>query len=291
MTAGSDSQLAPWDKKFKPGLHIPMEEGEDVRKAIQQIVLQPVGDACLAGIELFERYGDEASMLPKIMQGDVAEKKKPDTLGELQLLYESAGKYLGGVIKNFDNYLIEPLAKDFYEYNMEDPNVDPSVKANLIAQALGFNSFQNKVVIVQALMTYLNLAASIEPIAAETKFRQIAEEIAKRTDLDPDQLLKSDEEKAEEQEQMKAARAQEAEQGAQVAELIKSIETKFQIAIEEAKGEIALAKQEEKHADDIEMAVLEHDHDMQEKQLEGELDLQEARLKKSNETKQTSGGQ
>jgi hypothetical protein len=285
MTISQRNQLGVWDGKFKPGLDIEAAESvEDVRKAIQQIIIAPVGDSCLAGIELFERYGDEQSMLPKIMQGDVAEKKKPDTLGELQLLYESAGKYLGGVIKNFDNYLIEPLGRDFYEYNMEDPNVDPSVKANLIAKALGFTSFQNKVVRVQALMTFLQLALSHEGMTGEIKIRDIMEEIAKGTDLEPSQVLKSKEEKDAEAEQMEAAREQEAQQGAQVAEMIKEIETKFMIMIEEAKAEFALQKQEEKHDDEIEMEILDHSHDMEEKQLEGDLDLQQAKVKKSNET-------
>lgn len=287
IIAFNDSMFGQWDRKIKPGLTLPSNEAlDDVRKAFQQIVIQDTSQGTIAGIEYYERKADEQSMLPRIMQGDVAEKKKPDTLGELQLLYESAGKYLGGVIKNIDEALIEPLCRDFYEYNMEDPSVDPQTKGNFITKALGFTSFQNKVVRVQALMTFLSLLISSELLAGEGKLRDIMEEIAKATDLEPSQVLKSQDEKAEEQAAMLEARKRDAAEGLQVAEAMKQIETKFEAFMAEVKAELDIQKQAVKA--DLDMAKADQEHEQileqqeQEAHLEVMVDARKPKSEKSN---------
>ncbi len=75
--------LTDWDGQFKPGTSIELaEEAKSAAEAITQIIIQDVGDSLLSGIALMERFGDELSQLPKILQGNVAEKRKPDTLGK-----------------------------------------------------------------------------------------------------------------------------------------------------------------------------------------------------------------
>jgi len=274
IIAFHESMFAPWDKKIKPGLVLnPNESLDDVRKGLQQVVIQNTGEQCISGIEFYERKGDEQSMLPRIIQGDIAEKKKPDTLGEMQMLFESAGKYLGGVIRNADEDLIEPLGRDFYEYNMEDPNIDPSVKGNFIAKPLGFTSFQNKVVRINALMTYLSLLISSELLAGEGKLRGILEEIAKGTDLEPSQVLKSAEEKQADQEATLEARKRDAAEGLQVAEMVKAMETRFEKFMAEVKAQLDMEKQAAKAELDMAKAEQEHEYTLLEQDQEAHLEV------------------
>lgn len=243
---------------IKPGEQLQLaEEVDDARKAVQQIIIQDITGSLFNGIPLFERYADESSQLPKILQGVVADKRKPDTLGELNMLQNNAGKYLGSVIKNYDEGLVEPITQDFYEYNMDDPNVKKG-KGNFIAQALGFSSFQAKVERLQKLMQALNLAFSNEYMAGEIKVREGLSEIYKALDVDPDQILKSREEKQQEQEEGMQARAQEE------AMVRKAM-------IEEA--QLETDKEAAKHEMDMETKELEHEFDVEDADIEFEHDL------------------
>lgn len=208
MAAVKRQFLPNWDGVIKPGAEIEIsDECDDARKAIQQVVIQDVGQTLLDLIGIFERYADEASQLPKIMQGAMHEKQKPDTLGEISILQANAGKYLGGVIKNFDEGLIEPVVTDFYKYNMEDPGVKKG-KGNYIAKPLGFTSFQNQVVRLHKLMQGLSLVMSSEVLMAETKVREVLEEIWKAFDIDTAQVMKTPEEKQAEAQQRAEMEAQ-----------------------------------------------------------------------------------
>lgn len=201
MGAGKSRLMPDWDGSFKPGQFIEVaEEVDDARMAFQQIIVADVGETLLSGIALFERYADESSMLPKLLAGSVLEKQKPDTLGELHMLQQNSGKYLGSVIKNFDEGIIEPVVTDFYHYIMDDPEVEKG-KGNFIAKALGFTSFQDKIIRVQKIMQAINLALSDDRLAQEVKFRDLLEEIYKALDLEPSQILKTPDEKQQEQEQ------------------------------------------------------------------------------------------
>jgi len=208
IIAVTKRQFVPdWDGTFKPGQEIEIsDECDDARKAIAQLVIQDVGDTLLTLIGLFERYADEISQLPKILQGSVHTKDKPDTLGEMNMLQANAGKYLGSVIKNFDEGLIEPVITDFYRYNMLDPNIQKG-KGNYIATALGFTSFQNQTIRLQKLMQGLGLVIQDPELRQLTKLKDILEEIWKALDVDISQVLKTPEElqaEAQQQAQMQA---------------------------------------------------------------------------------------
>lgn len=208
MAAVKRQYTPDWDGVFKPGAEIELsDECDDARQAIQQVIIQDVGQTLLDLIGMFERYADEASQLPKIMQGVTHDKQRPDTLGELNMLQANAGKYLGGVIKNFDEGLIEPVITDFYKYNMADPEITKG-KGNYIAKPLGFTSFQNQVVRLQKLMQGLNLVMSSEILLAETKVREVLEEIWKAFDIDTGQVMKTPEEKQAEAQQAAEMQAQ-----------------------------------------------------------------------------------
>jgi len=89
---------------------------------------------------------------------------------------------------------------------MKDPNINRG-KGNYIAKALGFSSFENRVVRLHKTMQYLQLILSSEALMAESKLRPMLEEIAKMLDQNPETILKTPQEKQEEQKQMAEAQA------------------------------------------------------------------------------------
>ena len=209
-------------ESFSPGDKIPISETcDDVRKAVQQVTLQDVGQSLLSAFGLAQTLTDDVSQVPKIMQGTVLPKQKPDTLGEVNMLMDAAGKYLGLVLKNIDDGFIEPEISAIYKYNMRNPEYKGE-KANLIIHPTGFASFANKIKRAQTLQQLLTLILSNEVLMAEAKIRPHLTEIYKAQDVDPDEFLKSEQEKLEDQQrqaqQMEEARRMADEEAAKAAE-------------------------------------------------------------------------
>lgn len=204
--------ITNWTGEFKPGELLEIsEEAKSATEAISQIIIQDVGDSLLTGIALMERYADEGSQLPKILQGNVAEKRKPDTLGEISILQANAGKYLGSVIKNYDEGLIEPVVSRFYEYNMLDPDVQKG-KGNYIAKPLGFSSFQNKIIRLQKILQAITLTLQSPVLAQEVRLKELQSEVYKALDIDPQQVFKTKEEKAADAQAMAQAQQSQMDQ-------------------------------------------------------------------------------
>lgn len=214
MLAIKKSLLGDWDGEIKPGCTPEInEECDDVRQAMQQITLNDVGETLLSGIGMFERYMDESTMLPKILQGAQYEKQKADTLGEINILQANAGKYIGSVIKNIDEGHIEPVVQRFYEYNMLDPDLDKG-KGNYIAKACGFSGYNEKISRITKLLQVLNLVLTSPVIQQETRVKSILEPLFRALELDPQIIFKTQEEKAaDSQAQMQARQQLQDEQG------------------------------------------------------------------------------
>jgi len=230
--------------KIKPGMLIDLaEEAERASDAMQQVVIQDVSQSLLPIEGLLERFGDEAVQLPKVMQGQAHEKQKADTLGEIQILQANAGKYIGTVISNHDNGLIEPMGNRFHRFNMEDPDQIKG-KGNFVARALGFSSFQDKIIRVKRLMQMMMLVMQDPELRKEGKLRKMMEDIFEINDVDPDEYLKSEEEKRQDAEdafkammQRKQMADQMRQQAIQESEAVKEEDKRREIETEAAKSE------------------------------------------------------
>jgi len=182
------------------------EECQDANKAFQQISIENRGREVLELLALVEKYIDQDSMVPKISQGIKIERQ--ETAYEASQRLSQAGKYMGSVIRNGDEGLIEPIVTDFYKYNMEDPAVRRG-KGNFVVKALGFSSFQDRIVRATKIQQLLTLLLSSPLLQADWKIGKLGDELAKSYDIDPDEFKKTAEEKQAEA-QMRA----EAEQAA-----------------------------------------------------------------------------
>lgn len=188
----------PLDKVI-PGMriHLTPEAAQSKEAPLTPVIVPNVTDPLMKLYEMCRNNLDEESMVPRTLQGIQIDKGR-DTAYEISQRVERAGKYLAQVIRNVDEGLIEPIITEFYDYDMMDPGVDAGKKGNYVVKALGFTSYQDRVVRIQNLRTMMEIALAAPGIATELAWRQIAESVAKALDLDIDQTLLSrqDKEKA-----------------------------------------------------------------------------------------------
>lgn len=184
--------LAKDFNSFKPGQKIDItEECKDAREAIQQVIIQDVGSTLINALGVADKWADQDSMVPIVQQGGQGEAK--ETAYELSQRLEKSGKYLAYVMQNYDDGLVEPIGKWFYDYNMADPEAPG--KGSWELYATGFSSFQDRLDKITAIRELLQVAQLLPE--GRVKMLEIFKELAKMSDVDPDQFIVSEEEAAE----------------------------------------------------------------------------------------------
>jgi hypothetical protein len=163
------------------------DQCENVEQGFKQVPFTNILGPLIQAIDMFMEFADLSSNLPRAEQGQQSDN--PQTAFELQQRLEKSGKYLAEVIRRFDA-LIEWAAKELYEYNMNNPDLDVQ-KIPAIVKPLGFTSFENRFLRLQKLIQVLTMALNSPELSQHTNVRWLWEEILKALDIEPDQAMKS----------------------------------------------------------------------------------------------------
>jgi hypothetical protein len=105
------------------------------------------------------------------------------------MLMSAANGSIRNVVKNVDDYLLAPIGKAFFSFNMQF-DYDPDIKGDLEVRAQGTESLMANEVRSQRLMQFLQVASN-PALAPFAKMDYIIREIAKAMDLDPDKVTNS----------------------------------------------------------------------------------------------------
>lgn len=253
-------------------LELEKKDIDDIRKILQAIIIPDVGETLLSGIGLIRNLADLVSQLPSILQGEMLSKQKPDTAYEMSQLLEGAGKYLGQGVKNIDEMFIEDETKDLYEYLMLDPEYQGE-KINAKVNAMGFQSYQDKVIKYDRVMRNLSMVLSSEVLVMEAKIRKHLEEIYKASDLDPNDFLNSDEEKQQIQQGQEQSRLKALEEQLQIMTEQARIDAMSKAEIEKIKGQEDVVIEMVKGDEERETSEQEFQQDIILQDLEADQDI------------------
>ncbi len=167
------------------------ESARNASEAIQAITIPDTGSTLRDGIALYEERGNNNSMIPEIAYGIAPAGDATAT--EVQTRNEKAGKYISDIVKGFDANWIEPAGKFFYNWNMLDERVPESFKGAYDVQALGFHSYQDKILRMNRIRDMLNIALSTPELLRKLNLNALLTEWMKANELDPDTFLHSEE--------------------------------------------------------------------------------------------------
>lgn len=132
---------------------------------------------------------DESTGLPSYSYGQTGIQGVGRTASGISMLMNAANGSIRTVVKNFDDYLLAPLGRALFAFNMQF-NFDPEIKGDLEVSAKGTESLMANEVRSQRLMQFLGVVSN--PILAPfAKLDQIIRDIAKSLDLDPDKVTNS----------------------------------------------------------------------------------------------------
>ena len=143
-------------------------------------------------VQLFDKarvLADESTGFPSFAHGQTGVSGVGRTASGISMLMSAANGSIRTVVKNVDDYLIRPLGRSFFAFNMQF-DFDPDIRGDLEVHASGTESLMANEVRSQRLMQFLQVAQN--PVLAPfAKMDYIIREIAKSMDLDPDKVTNS----------------------------------------------------------------------------------------------------
>ena len=143
-------------------------------------------------MQLFDKarvLADESTGFPSFAHGQTGVSGVGRTASGISMLMSAANGSIRTVVKNVDDYLISPLGKAFFSFNMQF-DFDDKIRGDLEVRANGTESLMANEVRSQRLMQFLQVASN-PALAPFAKMDYIVREIAKSMDLDPDKVTNS----------------------------------------------------------------------------------------------------
>jgi hypothetical protein len=140
-------------------------------------------------MQMFDKarvLSDESTGFPSFAHGQTGVSGVGRTASGISMLMSAANGSIRNVVKNIDDYLLAPLGKAFFNFNMQF-NFDSDIKGDLEIKARGTESLMANEVRSQRLMQFLQVVQN-PALAPFARMDYIVREIAKSMDLDPDKV-------------------------------------------------------------------------------------------------------
>lgn len=184
-----------------PGQDMTIHAGKIFRRqggqpgtSINSIKIASTAQDNLAMFDKFRQLADEATGIPSYSHGATGVSSTTRTASGMSMLMGAAALNIKTVVKNVDDYLLQPLGEAMFNWNMQF-NDDIEVHGNYEVVARGTTSLMMKEVRSQRLMMFMQTAAN-PMMAPFVKWPTILREIAYALDIDPDKVVNSQEDAA-----------------------------------------------------------------------------------------------
>ncbi len=184
LAAGEDpTDVHPWRVWLREG-------GDGSMPAIRWY--QPIANANGLNqiVELFRRFADETTSLPSYTHGEQGKSLNKTATG-MSMLMSAANISLKSTIKNIDDFLLEPMVQSLFHFNMEF-STNEEAKGDLKVVSRGSTALVQKEVQSQRLLQFLSLVSNPTDVAVVDR-TQLLRDIAQSMDIDPDEIIKSEE--------------------------------------------------------------------------------------------------
>ena len=157
-------------------------------------------------MQMFDKarvLSDEATGIPSFSHGQTGVTGTGRTAAGISMLMGAAQLSIKSVIKNIDDYLLQPMGEAFYAFNQQF-DYDEEIKGDIEVKARGTESLMRNEVRSQRLIQLMQIGSS-PTLAPFIKFPVILREIAHAFDLDAEKFVNDEREAVRQAEVMKAA--------------------------------------------------------------------------------------
>ena len=195
-----ETNLVPGqDMSIYPGKVFRRQSGQ-IGAAIHGTKFPNVSQELLMMFDKSRQLADEATGIPSYSHGSGAVGGVGRTASGMSMLMGAAAQNIKAVVRNIDDYLLGPLGKSLFAFNMQF-NFDKEFIGDLDVKARGTESLMRNEVRSQRLLQFMQMTQN-EQMAPFVKYDYILRELASSMDLDEDKILNDPREAAIQQKMM-----------------------------------------------------------------------------------------
>ncbi len=178
-----------------PGQNLSIHPGKVFRRqsgapgqAIFGTKFPNVTNECLMMFDKARQLSDESTGMPSYAHGMTGVQGVGRTASGMSMLLSAASQNIKAVVRNIDDYLLTPVGKSLFAFNMQF-NFDAEMsKGALNVVARGTESLMRNEVRSQRLLSFMNQTAN-PMMAPFIKYDYILRELSASMDLDEDKIL------------------------------------------------------------------------------------------------------
>lgn len=179
--------VAGQDKKLYPGKTFYRQQGSAPGSSINAINIPNTAQQSLLLFDKARQLADEATGMPSYSHGISGVMGTGRTASGMSMLMSAAKENIKAVVRNIDDYLLVPLGKSMFAFNMQF-NFDEKYVGDLEVVARGTESLMRNEIRSQKLMQFLQIASN--PMDAPYVKRDvILRELAASLDLEPEKIV------------------------------------------------------------------------------------------------------
>lgn len=152
-----------------------------------------------ANIQLFDKFrmlADEQTGIQSYSHGQTGVAGTTRTASGMSMLMSASSLSTKTVIKNLDDYLLQPLGESLYHWNMQyNPDI-MNIRGDYEVKATGTSSLMQKEVKSQRLLQFMQITAANQMMAPFVKWDKLLARITESLDLDSEDLINTPDEAA-----------------------------------------------------------------------------------------------
>ena len=190
-----ETNLVPGqDMEIYPGKVFRRQSGAP-GQAIFSTSFKNVSQELLMMFDKARQLSDEATGIPSYSHGVGGVMGVGRTASGMSMLMGAAAQNIKAVVRNLDDYLLSPLGRSLFSFNMQFNFDKDSAKGDLEVKARGTESLMRNEIRSQRLLQFMQMAANpaMQPFV---KYDYILRELAASMDLDEDKILNDQREAA-----------------------------------------------------------------------------------------------
>jgi len=220
-----------------PGKQFRVKPGASVRDAFQSVVIPDVTNGLLQIVQQLEREADLDSGQTAIGYGDMSPSQTKTATG-MSILNSNANRQTADVVRSV-SHMITKNIQAIYRWLMVD-SPDSSIKGDYEAISTGYEQYVAKEVHNTQLINFLQVAGQLPQFAQYIKQEAFARPLLRAFNLDPEKMLKTEEQVAQEAQAAQQAQAQALQQQAQLnvqaMQMQENAKAQAEIAVEKEKA-------------------------------------------------------
>ena len=187
------------------GKQMRVKPGMSVRDAFTSVVIPDVTNGLLSLIQQLEREADLDSGQTSIGYGDMSPAQTKTATG-MSILNSNANRQTADVVRSVSNMITQNI-QAIYRWLMVD-SPDNTIKGDYEAISTGYEQYVAKEVHNSQLIQFLQVAGSLPQFQAFIKHEAFTRPLLRAFNLDPENMLKTEEQVAQEMQQGQQAQQQ-----------------------------------------------------------------------------------